>query len=96
MALTDAGVSKSREEISTLSSQKAKLEQLINELQNTLNSDENYQKFRNGTKKGEALNNNITRIINITQSVIQDTDSLVSTTNAFLDKTDIENKKGLN
>ena len=95
MALSDLGVTNTRNEVTTLSSQKERLSSLLNELETILTTDENYQKFRTGTAKGDAINSNISRIISISRSVIADTSSLISSTNTFLDQTDVENKKGL-
>ena len=95
MALSDLGVTNTRNEVATLSNQKERLSSLLNELETILTTDENYQKFRTGTAKGDAINSNISRIISISRSVIADTNSLISSTNTFLDQTDVENKKGL-
>ena len=95
MALSDLGVTNTRNEVATLSNQKERLSSLLNELETILTTDENYQKFRTGTAKGDAINSNISRIISISRSVIADTSSLISSTNTFLDQTDVENKKGL-
>lgn len=95
MALSDVGIVKTRNEVGTLNEQKAKLTQLLSDLESTLNGDENFQKFRNGTKRGDAINSNLLNIIKITRKSIEDTNELISATTAFLDKHDIENKKGL-
>jgi len=95
MALSDAGVVNTRNEVNTLNDQKAKLNELLDDLEKTLKGDENFQKFCSGTKRGDAINNNLLRIIDITKKTITDTEQLVSSTTAFLDKHEIENKKGL-
>ena len=95
MALSDLGVTNTRNEVTTLSSQKERLSSLLNELETILTTDENYQKFRTGTAKGDAINSNISRIISISRSVIADTSSLISSTNTFLDQTDVENSEAL-
>ena len=46
MALSDLGVNNTRNEVTTLTNQKAKLNSLLNDLENILRSDENFHKFR--------------------------------------------------
>ena len=95
MALTDAGISQTREQIKTLDSQKTKLQGLITELGNKIQTDDNYQIFRSGTTMGEQIDTNLSQIIEITNSIISDTESLVSVTNTFLDRSEAGNRKGV-
>ena len=95
MALTDAGISQTREQIKTLDSQKTKLQGLITELGNKIQTDDNYQIFRSGTSMGEQIDANLSQIIEITNSIISDTESLVSVTNTFLDRSEAGNRKGV-
>ena len=96
MALSDIGIERTRAEVNILDLEKTKLNDSLTQLESILKNDLNFQKFSEGTARGEAINNNLLRIVEIAKNTVRDTDELVSSTTAFLDKHDIENKKGLN
>ena len=86
MALTDAGIAQTRDQIATLKSDKDKLISSLEILKATIQSDENFQKFNEGTDIGARCNEKIENIISIANNSCNSTDGVISTTNSFLEE----------